>query len=174
MSDFNQMAPPPGQFQLSPEQPHPAFLGSSPPLNQTGLKRKRGRPEIANVNVDPNKRQKTGPGIGAMGQAVWGFGAGNQICPICRFQATTKNPYRHLQDHLARTHFKDRLARDLPQTKPFYCPTQECKGKIFHDWEAVMGHYSFIGVASSQLSQSEHTINWYKDNPHKGGGASRL
>ena len=31
----------------------------------------------------------------------------------------------------------------------------------------MRGHYSFIGVASSQLSQSEHTINWYKDNPHK-------
>eukprot|EP00092_Neocalanus_flemingeri_P030166 GFUD01032744.1.p1 GENE.GFUD01032744.1~~GFUD01032744.1.p1 ORF type:complete len:277 (-),score=46.43 GFUD01032744.1:95-925(-) len=64
-----------------------------------------------------------------------------KMCPICKFQATTKNPYRHLQDHLARVHFKKRLQRELPATKPFMCPVEECQGKDYGDWQAVMRHY---------------------------------
>ena len=58
-----------------------------------------------------------------------------QICPICKFQATTKNPYRHLQDHLARNHFKDRIAADLPTKKPYICPMPGCDEKHYPDWQ---------------------------------------
>eukprot|EP00092_Neocalanus_flemingeri_P036049 GFUD01039249.1.p1 GENE.GFUD01039249.1~~GFUD01039249.1.p1 ORF type:complete len:276 (-),score=51.26 GFUD01039249.1:65-892(-) len=66
-----------------------------------------------------------------------------KMCPLCKFQATTKNPYRHLQDHLARVHFKKRLLRELPARKPFLCPVDECQGqgKDYGDWQAVMRHY---------------------------------
>merc|ERR1719412_566203 len=52
-----------------------------------------------------------------------------------------KNPYRHLQDHLARNHFKDRIAADLPTKKPYICPMPGCDGKHYPDWQAVMRHY---------------------------------
>ena len=58
-----------------------------------------------------------------------------QICPICKFQATTKNPYRHLQDHLARYHFKERIAADLPTKKPYICPMPGCDNKHYPDWQ---------------------------------------
>lgn len=58
-----------------------------------------------------------------------------QICPICKFQATTKNPYRHLQDHLARVHFKERIAAELPTKKPYICPEPGCEGKQYPDWQ---------------------------------------
>ena len=57
-----------------------------------------------------------------------------QICPICKFQASTKNPYRHLQDHLARVHFKERIALELP-TKPSIFPESGCKHKHNPDWQ---------------------------------------
>ena len=38
--------------------------------------------------------------IGAIGQTVHGLKENKQVCPLCHFEATTKNPYRHLQDHL--------------------------------------------------------------------------
>ena len=58
-----------------------------------------------------------------------------QICPICKFQATTKNPYRHLQDHLARVHFKERIAAELPTKKPYICPEPGCENKHYPDWQ---------------------------------------
>ena len=64
-----------------------------------------------------------------------------QICPICKFQATTKNPYRHLQDHLARMHFKDRIAADLPTKKPYICPMAGCDGKHYPDWQVMEKYY---------------------------------
>ena len=68
-----------------------------------------------------------------------------QICPICKFQATTKNPYRHLQDHLARVHFKERIAADLPTKKPYVCPIQGCEDKNYPDWQ-VSWLYSYISA----------------------------
>ena len=79
-----------------------------------------------NGNGTPYIHRKT-TSLGALGQALHGTMLGIprdsrenavQICPICKFQATTKNPYRHLQDHLARVHFKERIAADLPTKKP--------------------------------------------------------
>ena len=58
-----------------------------------------------------------------------------QICPICKFQASTKNPYRHLQDHLARVHFKERIALELPTKKPYICPEPGCEHKHYPDWQ---------------------------------------
>ena len=40
--------------------------------------------------------------IGAIGQTVHGLKENKQVCPLCNFEATTKNPYRHLQDHLGK------------------------------------------------------------------------
>ena len=64
-----------------------------------------------------------------------------QICPICKFQATTKNPYRHLQDHLARNHFKDRIAADLPTKKPYICPMPGCDEKHYPDWQGSQSNH---------------------------------
>ena len=152
LEELNRMAPAPGQFQLSAEQP-PAFLEVVPPQNsatQNGFKRKnRESPETV---VPSYKRSRTHTSIGAMGQAIHGLeGEKVQVCPLCRWVARTKNPYRHLQDHLgrplvdvdyfhktlstiiftARTHFKEHLVRDLPQTKPYYCPSKECEVRLF-------------------------------------------
>lgn len=102
-----------------------------------------------NGNGTPYIHRKT-TSLGALGQALHGSMLGIprdsrenavQICPICKFQATTKNPYRHLQDHLARNHFKDRIAAELPTKKPYICPMAGCDGKHYPDWQAVMRHY---------------------------------
>ena len=66
---------------------------------------------------------------------------GVQTCAICHFQATTRNPYRHLQDHLALVHFKERIAAELPTKKPYICPEPGCENKQYPDWQAVMRHY---------------------------------
>ena len=68
---------------------------------------------------------------------------GVPTCAICHFQATTRNPYRHLhlQDHLARVHFKERIAAELPTKKPYICPEPGCENKHYPDWQAVMRHY---------------------------------
>ena len=155
-----------GQAVLSPEQSS-TFPAPSPPQNQepqTGLKRKS---EESHATVVAYKRPKTGPSISAMGQAVHGgLGKSNQsgncICPICRFEGVTKNPYRHLQDHMARVHFKERLERELPQTKPFFCPTQECQGRIFSDWQAMQRHY--IGNKHGILEKYVYEYLGMKEN----------
>jgi len=84
--------------------------------------------------------------LGALGQELHGLPRDSrnqalQICPLCKFQAATKNPYRHLQDHLALVHFKERIVKELPAVKPFKCPVAECNGKHYPDWQAVMRHY---------------------------------
>ena len=65
----------------------------------------------------------------------------DQNCPLCNFQAATRNPYRHLQDHLARHHFKEKIAASLPTRRPFICPVPSCNDRTFKDWQAVMRHY---------------------------------
>ena len=110
-----------------------------------------------------------------------------QICPICMFQATTKNPYRHLQDHLARYHFKERIAADLPTKKPYICPMPGCDNKHYPDWQvrthslsteldilclqAVMRHY--IGKKHGILDKfvKEELAQIRKENGGKIPGA---
>jgi len=109
---------------------------------------KQRRPRMRDENGNggsPYIHRKT-TSLGALGQALHGMPRdcrenAVQICPICKFQATTKNPYRHLQDHLARVHFKDRIAAELPTKKPYICPFDGCDGKQYPDWQAVMRHY---------------------------------
>lgn len=103
------------------------------------------RPKTRDENGNGFVVRKT-TSLGALGQALHGIPRDSrenavQICPICKFQATTKNPYRHLQDHLARVHFKDRIAAELPTKKPYICPFEGCDGKQYPDWQAVMRHY---------------------------------
>ena len=153
-----------GQAVVSPEQSS-TFPAPSQPQNQepqTGLKRKS---DESHATVVAYKRPKTGPSITAMSQAVngsLGKTSGNCICPICRFEGVTKNPYRHLQDHMARVHFKERLERELPQTKPFFCPTQECQGRIFSDWQAMQRHY--IGNKHGILEKYVYEYLGMKEN----------
>ena len=47
----------------------------------------------------------------------------------------------NLKYFAARTHFKERLARELPACKPFNCPIAECDSQNLSDWQAVMRHY---------------------------------
>ena len=60
----------------------------------------RGQP----YSVNPRKVKTVGSkkSIGAIGQTVHGLKENRQVCPLCKFEATTKNPYRHLQDHLGK------------------------------------------------------------------------
>jgi len=118
-------------------------------IRTNGQKVRRPKARDENGNGAPYIHRKT-TSLGALGQALHGTLLGIprdsrenavQICPICKFQATTKNPYRHLQDHLARMHFKDRIAADLPTKKPYICPMAGCDGKHYPDWQAVMRHY---------------------------------
>jgi hypothetical protein len=118
-------------------------------IRTNGQKVRRPKARDENGNGAPYIHRKT-TSLGALGQALHGTLLGIprdsrenavQICPICKFQATTKNPYRHLQDHLARMHFKDRIAADLPTKKPYICPMPGCDGKHYPDWQAVMRHY---------------------------------
>jgi len=113
------------------------------------MRRVRGKAGDENGNAAPYVQRKT-TSLGALGQALHGPFMGIprdsrenavQICPICKFQATTKNPYRHLQDHLARNHFKERIAAELPTKKPYICPESGCENKAYPDWQAVMRHY---------------------------------
>merc|ERR1712156_898040 len=96
-------------------------------IRTTGQKVRRAKARDENGNGTPYIHRKT-TSLGALGQALHGPLMGIprdsrenavQICPICKFQAPTKNPYRHLQDHLARYHFKDRIAADLPTMKHY-------------------------------------------------------
>jgi len=124
-----------------PTDPYPT--SSTETTNHVDLKIRK--PKTRMEALVPYNHRKT-KSLGALGQALHGLPRDSrhqavQICPICKFQATTKNPYRHLQDHLARVHFKERLARELPTVKPFKCPVEECNGKHYADWQAVMRHY---------------------------------
>ena len=66
--------------------------------NEDGLKMKQRITKISQ-NSAPYKKPSRAKSIGAIGQALHGL-HGKQVCPLCKFEATTKNPYRHLQDHL--------------------------------------------------------------------------
>ena len=128
------------------------------------MKRPKARDE--NGNGTPYVHRKT-TSLGALGQALHGPQMGKfmktwnkvllnvilsgiprdsrenavQICPICKFQASTKNPYRHLQDHLARVHFKERIALELPTKKPYICPEPGCEHKHYPDWQVGVIFY---------------------------------
>jgi len=114
-------------------------------IRTNGQKIRKPKARDENGNGTPYIHRKT-TSLGALGQALHGIPRDSrenavQICPICKWQATTKNPYRHLQDHLARIHFKERIAAELPTKKPYICPMADCDGKHYPDWQAVMRHY---------------------------------
>lgn len=144
---------------------------SSPPkVAKVNNKVRRQKPKDENAN-SPYIARKTNS-LGALGNALHGSPGMKdarenavQICPICKFQATTKNPYRHLQDHLARCHFKDRIAADLPTRKPYICPMPGCDTKSYPDWQAVMRHY--IGKKHGILDKfvKEELGNIRRDDP---------
>jgi len=125
------------------------LAGKGGVVRAAGGKIKKPKTRDENGNGTPYIHRKT-TSLGALGQALHGQMLGIprdsrenavQICPLCKFQATTKNPYRHLQDHLARMHFKERIAADLPTKKPYICPMDGCDNKHYPDWQAVMRHY---------------------------------
>ena len=70
----------------------------------------------------------------------------------------------------ARMHFKDRLARELPSSKPFKCPVAECESKCYPDWQAVMRHY--IGNKHGILERFVRECLAVADqgSPSSGGG----
>lgn len=65
-----------------------------------------------------------------------------KTCPLppCDFKASTKNQYRHMQDHLANVHFKNELAQDLPNKKPYKCPLPKCNAE-FNIHQDIKRHY---------------------------------
>jgi len=141
-----------------------------PKVAKVNQKVRRQKPKDENAN-SPYIARKTNS-LGALGNALHGSPGMKdarenavQICPICKFQATTKNPYRHLQDHLARCHFKDRIAADLPTRKPYICPMPGCDQKSYPDWQAVMRHY--IGKKHGILDKfvKEELGNIRRDDP---------
>ena len=89
----------------------------------------------------PYKSHKSLGGLGRQRYGEPGDDHAVQRCPLCGEKAGTKNPYRRLQDHLARRHFWERLQSELPKEKPYPCPEPECGGKAHTDWQAVMRHY---------------------------------
>jgi len=157
----NNVPPSPSWAQQVPstsqENSHPVFLDQKENFNfdqpttfqinpnplQNGLQiTSKIKQEKRVAKFSPYKKQGKAKGIGAIGQEFYGKDAENkQVCALCPFVATTKNPYRHLQDHFARIHFKTRLADELPKTKPFKCPFPNCETKPHSDWQAVMRHY---------------------------------
>jgi hypothetical protein len=38
---------------------------------------------------------------------------------------------------LARVHFKDRIAAELPTKKPYVCPFEGCDEKQYPDWQVT-------------------------------------
>jgi len=68
-------------------------------------------------------------------------GLGRNCCEICGFVPYTKNKYREKQDHMAKSHFKERIDGLLPSGSPYSCPDPECqyRGK---DKQDVQRHYT--------------------------------
>ena len=62
-------------------------------------------------------------------------------CEICGFVGSTTNQYREKLDHLANSHFKERLEAVIPKTRPYACPALDCSimGK---DRQDVLRHYT--------------------------------
>ena len=50
-------------------------------------------------------------------------------CELCGFEPKTKNKYREKQDHLVMKHFKEKIDRIFPHSRPYACPTEECEFK---------------------------------------------
>ena len=148
------MSPPPETTPtaLSPLLTPPAWVSPpsvSPPWSSTPSPVSSSTSSPASSGKERNVVQRKSTSLGALGQALHGEQLGLepredsranavQICPICKFQAATKNPYRnlqvsepcstnqdtdqtkysHLQDHLVRVHFMGRIKSDLPAKKP--------------------------------------------------------
>ena len=62
-------------------------------------------------------------------------------CELCGFEPKTKNKYREKQDHLVMKHFKERIEKIFPQSRPYTCPAEGCtfSGK---DKQALLRHYT--------------------------------
>jgi len=62
-------------------------------------------------------------------------------CELCGFEPKTKNKYREKQDHMVMKHFKEKIDKIFPTTKPYKCPTESCVflGK---DKQALLRHYT--------------------------------
>ena len=62
-------------------------------------------------------------------------------CELCGFEPKTKNKYREKQDHLVMKHFKEKIDKIFPHSRPYACPTEECgfQGK---DKQALLRHYT--------------------------------
>ena len=71
----------------------------------------------------------------------WKVGLGRNCCEICGFVPYTKNKYREKQDHMAKSHFKERIDSLLPTGSPYQCPDPECqyRGK---DKQDIQRHYT--------------------------------
>lgn len=100
------------------------------------------------------RRPKKSKSWGTLGRELSQFPVKSQICPLCTFCATTTNPHRQLQDHMARQHLRAELLRDLPTVAPYTCPlatNHECTAKVYSDWQALMRHY--MGTAHQVLNK---------------------
>ena len=53
------------------------------------------------------------------------YGTGDEMFVFCA------------QDHLARVHFKERIAAELPTKKPYICPFDGCDEKQYPDWQVT-------------------------------------
>ena len=107
------MSPPPETtpMSLSPMLTPPAWVSPpsvSPPWSSTPSPVSSSTSSPASSGKERSVVQRKSTSLGALGQALHGEQLGLepredsranavQICPICRFQAATKNPYRNLQ-----------------------------------------------------------------------------
>ena len=92
---------------VSPESLRQAGQFSSPLTpstdNLNNLKL-RAKAKVSHATIVPYKKPNKTKSIGAIGQELHGTqGQGKQLCPLCNFEGKTRNPYRHLQDHLGKT-----------------------------------------------------------------------
>ena len=92
---------------VSPESHRQAGQFSSPLTpstdNLNNLKL-RAKAKVSHATIVPYKKPNKTKSIGAIGQELHGSqGQGKQLCPLCNFEGKTRNPYRHLQDHLGKT-----------------------------------------------------------------------
>merc|ERR1712012_497831 len=86
----------------------------------------------------------------------------SKICPLCKEEMKFSKTY-----HFAMTHFRPRLQRDLPTTKPFICP--DCGETQLHKIN-LWSHY--LGRAHKHLDQwleeyqtAEVKPDWCDPNP---------
>ena len=107
------MSPPPeaSPTSLTPQLTPPAWVSPpsvSPPWSSTPSPVSSSTSSPASSGKERSVIQRKSTSLGALGQQLHGEQLGLepredcranavQICPICRFQAATKNPYRNLQ-----------------------------------------------------------------------------